>query len=428
MNKFEYMANLQRLHRQHNPKLSHSKMAEAAGVSISSVRKYRNALKSGELMPELQLVSITTAEPNLVEDEQREEIPIEEEHALKRTIKELKSQVSTLSSKVLDDAKLHDIINKLSSSKRQKSPDWIAPEKKSTKSKAIAVALLGDTHFDEVVFPDQIGGINTYNRQIATQRLHKFFESVLELGQDWLPATNPDGLVLCMLGDMLTGDIHDELTKTNEAALIDSCLYWSDMIISGIELLLPFYKKIHIPCVVGNHGRQSRKPVCKGRVESNWDFLLYSLCSRHFASKGVEDVTFDIPRSADVHFKIFSTRFLATHGDQFRGGSGISGIFAPLMTADSRKRKRQDAVGAGYDVMIMGHWHQTITSGSLIVNGSLKGYDEYAYLSNFGYEDPKQTFFIVDSERGITIQAPIHVTQLLDISRPGRNLEWMGGD
>ncbi|NBX73397.1 MAG: hypothetical protein EBQ89_03775, partial [Alphaproteobacteria bacterium] len=41
---------------------------------------------------------------------------------------------------------------------------------------------------------------------------------------------------------------------------------------------------------------------------------------------------------------------------------------------------------------------------------SLKGYDEYAYISNFRYEPPRQAFWLTDPDHGVTITAPIHVT------------------
>jgi hypothetical protein len=55
----------------------------------------------------------------------------------------------------------------------------------------------------------------------------------------------------------------------------------------------------------------------------------------------------------------------------------------------------------------MGHWHQYLSTPSLIINGSLKGYDEYAKISNFGFEPPQQALAIVTPERGITFQAPV---------------------
>jgi hypothetical protein len=43
----------------------------------------------------------------------------------------------------------------------------------------------------------------------------------------------------------------------------------------------------------------------------------------------------------------------------------------------------------------------------MIVNGSMKGVDEYAFINNFSFEQPQQALAIVDPEKGITIQAPV---------------------
>ena len=50
--------------------------------------------------------------------------------------------------------------------------------------------------------------------------------------------------------------------------------------------------------------------------------------------------------------------------------------------------------------MLLGHFHQYMTLPGIIVNGSLKGYDEYAMISNFGFEVPQQAFWLTTPERG----------------------------
>jgi len=50
--------------------------------------------------------------------------------------------------------------------------------------------------------------------------------------------------------------------------------------------------------------------------------------------------------------------------------------------------------------MILGHFHTYMTLPGIIVNGSLKGYDEWVASMNFGYEDPKQAFWVSTPERG----------------------------
>jgi len=96
-----------------------------------------------------------------------------------------------------------------------------------------------------------------------------------------------------------------------------------------------------------------------------------------------------------------------THGDQFRGVSGISGIQTPLALGAFRKSKRQQAVNDPFDTMLIGHFHQYMTIPGIIVNGSLKGYDEYASISNFGFEQPQQAFWITTPEGGPSFHAPI---------------------
>jgi hypothetical protein len=61
-----------------------------------------------------------------------------------------------------------------------------------------------------------------------------------------------------------------------------------------------------------------------------------------------------------------------------------------------------------YDTLVVGHWHQLIQMQRLIVNGGLKGYDEYAYAGNFGFEAPKQALWITHQGRGITFSMPVH--------------------
>jgi hypothetical protein len=53
----------------------------------------------------------------------------------------------------------------------------------------------------------------------------------------------------------------------------------------------------------------------------------------------------------------------------------------------------------------MGHWHTYLALSDVIVNGSLKGYDEYARLAmRAPYEPPIQALFFVHPEHGITAQ------------------------
>jgi len=120
-------------------------------------------------------------------------------------------------------------------------------------------------------------------------------------------------------------------------------------------------------------------------------------------------VAFLIPEGPDAYFRIYGTRFLLTHGDQFRGGDGMIGAIGPIFRGDKKKRARNAETDFSYDVIMMGHWHQYIHLAQLIVNGSLKGYDEYAFAGNFGFEVAQQALFVVHPTHGITFRMPVFV-------------------
>jgi hypothetical protein len=75
----------------------------------------------------------------------------------------------------------------------------------------------------------------------------------------------------------------------------------------------------------------------------------------------------------------------------------------------------------------MGHWHTLMMLQRFIVNGSLKGYDEYAASNNFGFEPPQQALWLTHSDRGITFSMPVHVEERKKENASQRWLEFAGG-
>jgi len=283
-------------------------------------------------------------------------------------------------------------------------PKWLSPTKPK-QSAATLFVMLSDTHFDEVVNLNEMEGLNCYNREIAVMRLEKWAQNVIKLARHYLSGVSYDGIVLVLGGDIFTGDIHEELALTNEDTMIGSLLFWSEQVAAAIQVLTDEFKKCYVVSVVGNHGRTTRKPRMKQRVKTNFDYLLAKMVERHFRTD--RRVSFDIPESADALINVYGHGHLITHGDQVSGGGGIGGIYPPIMRMRARKQARYLATGKSFQTLWLGHWHQYLSTPSMIVNGSLKGCDEYALLMGFGHEPPQQALAIVTPERNITIQAPV---------------------
>jgi hypothetical protein len=327
-----------------------------------------------------------------------------ENMVLKAQLKQLREQLDASHEDSISNERLVRIIRNAADTEPQCDKSWLTYKSKGDSSKSVPVLFLSDLHFDEVVEPSQVEYVNEYNREIASKRIKAVFNNALDLLTKKLKARYA-GVVVALGGDLLSGNIHEELAETNEATILESVLALTEILHAGLQQMVDEFGKLYVPCVVGNHGRIHKKPRAKFRVQQNYEWIIYQLLAQRFASD--PRVTFEIPDSTDVTFKIFNTTFLLTHGDQFKGGSGISGIFTPLMLGASRKLKRQQAVQKPFDVMMVGHFHSYIHTNSLIVNGTSKGLDEYAYQMNFGFEEPQQAMFLVHENHGITIRMPV---------------------
>lgn len=286
-------------------------------------------------------------------------------------------------------------------------PEWTVKSKGGS-HEAIVVAQLTDTHFDELVNPHEIMELNAYSRSIALSRLERWAQKVVSLPRDYVEGVKIRGVKILATGDIFTGDIHAELKESNAAKLMASVLFWIEPMLAALELIERETPdgNVSVDSVVGNHGRLSIRPVFKGRVHDNVEFLFWSVIRDRLRDRGSK-VTVNVSPSMDFNVPVYDRNILITHGDQFKGGSGISGVLAPLMLGTHRKGQRQAATHAPMDLMVMGHFHQILDLPGVIVGGSMKGYDEYAFGLNLRPEQAAQMMWIETPERGKTISIPI---------------------
>lgn len=284
-------------------------------------------------------------------------------------------------------------------------PKWLTKKPKAGVRHGTPWLLLSDLHLDETVNAAEVAGVNAYSRHIAELRLKATFQQAVEICQHYWNGITFDGFVLVLAGDLYSGDIHEELTQTNADTMLGSILHWHDHLAAGITLLADTFGRVHVPVVVGNHSRRTRKPRAKFRARDNFDWFTGHLLARHFAHD--KRVTFQVGDAADALVDSYSQRVCVTHGDQARGGGGIAGIYSPISRLDARKRQRANAIQQPYDLLVMGHWHSLIFGPQWIVNGSLKGYDEYAAVENFSFEEPAQALWLMTPEHGKTFTAPV---------------------
>lgn len=285
------------------------------------------------------------------------------------------------------------------------APKWATATPKKGGLPGIPTLFLSDLHWGEVVKPGQIHGKNAYSVAVAKRRLQQVVSRAIHLCFDY--TVNPDypGIVVALGGDLVSGDIHEELVETNELTSAQTLIDIVGALAWALDMLAARFGRVWVVAVTGNHGRLTHKIRAKNRAFTNFDWVIAQLLQRQFA----KDSRFSwlIPDGPDAWFRIYNHRYLLTHGDQFRGGDGIIGALGPILRGDTKKRARNSNLDLGYDTMLLGHWHQYITLRRVIVNGSMKGYDEYAAQNNFPYEPPIQALWFTHPTLGIIAHWPI---------------------
>jgi len=285
-------------------------------------------------------------------------------------------------------------------------PKWVGRTPRTKAHIARPVLVLSDLHLDEVVDLDVMDGFNAFDREIAEQRLERVVNSTVDYLRTYVSGVEYDGITVMLGGDIVTGTIHDELAQTNAAPLPDTIAHWVPILVSAISHLADEFGRVHLPCVDGNHDRAGKKPRHKLRAQDSWAWTIYAMIA--YAFRGDDRVSVTVSESSELMVPVFDQKILLVHGDGASGGGGIGGIWPPISRYVHKKQGVYTSQGRPFDLCVMGHWHQLVQGPGFFINGSLKGYDEYAKHNSFGFEKPQQMLFLVTPERGVTLFTGIH--------------------
>ena len=283
--------------------------------------------------------------------------------------------------------------------------------KKTGDSVQSMIAPLTDTHIGDRVESDQMSGLNHYDIDIFNRRLYGWANQVLTLAEMRRNTTEVKELVVPLLGDMISGDIHEELARTNVDNCMGQMIRGASLISQALMFLAPHFDKMRVPCVVGNHGRMTRKPPMKDKHQ-DWDYMLYQWIAAFCREQ--KNIEFHIPKTFSTTIEVANRQILLTHGDFINGagsGTAITKGVLNMRNVLQFRRGLEDEIrnldmteGANlldeagmstyFDTVLMGHFHRIdeidVGTGSIHVCGCMKGGDEYAMQRVQAINKPRQ--------------------------------------
>ena len=281
------------------------------------------------------------------------------------------------------------------------------PFKLTNDSQSTAIALASDWHLGEVVEPATVNQLNTFCYSIGIKRIQKFFQSILKLVEIERNGTQIDTLVLALLGDFITGYIHEELMENADLSPTEAIIELRNLIHSGIRFLKDegSFSKIIIPTCFGNHGRTTIRKRHSTAYKNSYEYLLYKILEADYLKDNI--VEFRVGSGYHNWLTIYDKYDLRFHhGDDIMYNGGVGGLTIPANKAIAQWNKSRTAY-----MDFFGHFHTFFDGGNFITNGSIIGYNAYALSIKASFEEPKQTLTIIEKDRGKTATRPIFVTE-----------------
>lgn len=259
--------------------------------------------------------------------------------------------------------------------------------------------VVSDAHYPEVVDPAACFGIG-YGPDICRERMQTLRDSTIQYYSLRTQAYKVRKLTIAVLGDMLSGNIHDELEITNSEPISEALVEMAMMLHEMGKDLAEVFPNVEMIIMPGNHPRLTKIP----RNKQKWDNFEW-LMGQMVKVMARNQFEVKVPKVLVYRHQIFDKVIGMTHGDGVKAQS-FAGI--PHYSLNRRRNALQTLlrnVGeAQVDMLLYGHFHQLIydQAAGFLINGSIKGPDEYSVTTRYSAVAPVQALLTFHEKYGLT--------------------------
>jgi len=259
----------------------------------------------------------------------------------------------------------------------------------------VGLCIWSDWHWGERVAD------GSFSPQEASRRVVRLLSLLQKEWEKSQLSHRVSHLCLGLLGDFISGGIHDEareiggnhLTPTEEITQVQGALAWA------IKTVLTSFRgleKLTCICVHGNHGRLTKHSRATSGHRYNLETMMYWNLRQQF--RGHKRVEFLIAEDTAVYTQVLGKTLRWCHGDFARA------IDPPGLHKWMQKQNHQIRHA---DFTLMGHVHHLYCADGLITNGSLVGPTDYS--KSLGYGEPAQQIFVCLDAHGVAQVSRLYV-------------------
>jgi len=281
---------------------------------------------------------------------------------------------------------------------KPKTPAYVIPEKMRAGKDVSVVVHITDSHYGEIQEESEIEGFGIYSPEISKSRQFGFIRDVL----DWvemhrLGYSIPECRIL-VTGDLVSGDIHDELRITNAFPAPRQAVESGEILAKQAAMMAPHFEKVIVDVITNdNHGRLTRRPQAKEGGVNNWMYVVASIAERLLNKH--KNIEFNIYAQPEKVVNVQGRRYLLCHGHDVMGWAGFPYYGIERKTAREALKRMNAPDITKFDKIIMGHWHAPLAHPYYWIGGSVSGTSAFDH-KNGRHAEPQQISWMVHPKWG----------------------------
>jgi len=272
-------------------------------------------------------------------------------------------------------------------------PLYKLPKTRRVDKDISVVVHITDSHHGAIQLDSEIEGFGRFSPDLSRARQYGLVKDVL----DWvemhrLGYSIPECRLL-VTGDMISGDIHEELKTTNAFPAPRQAIEAGEILAKQAAMLAPHFSAVEVDIITDdNHGRLTRKPQAKECGFNNWMYVVASIAKTMLSAHlNVRVHIWPMPQKVVA---VQGRRYLLCHGHDVMGWAGFPYYGIERKTAREALKRMNGPDKSKFDKIIMGHWHAPLEHPFYWIGGSVSGTDAYDH-KNGRQAEPQQVSWMV---------------------------------
>lgn len=276
--------------------------------------------------------------------------------------------------------------------------EYKKPSKSKISTPCGICLLISDSHYGAVQVTSEVEGFGEFSPEICEKRSMKFIEEVIEWAELQRASYNIERAHVIVVGDLISGDIHHELSVTNAFPAPQQVVGAARILASQISALQPHFKEVIVHFITeDNHARLTKKPQAKEAGINSFNYIVGAMAEIMLCQHN--KVKFHLYPQYEAVVTVEGRRYLCLHGHNILGWAGFPWYGVERKVAKEAIKRLNAPDFKRFHKVIMGHWHTPISHPIYWIGGSVSGTDAYDH-KNGRSSEPSQSSWLVHPQHG----------------------------